>query len=185
MKLIGDFKKKIINPRNIVMIAMAMTSFVLAAWIMKTLSVKYTFSISPSVGNHLFKRVQCPDSIPRWMFIEVIPPQDDPLIPHPESMRLIKHVACYPGEVVIRKGLEYWCKTKAEQLLKLGKVKLKANNGTPLKPFLYDPNIPKAQYLVKENEIFAIGSPIEDSYDSRYIGPIKTENIVSCLEPVL
>lgn len=176
--------QKISEPKILVILTLGIATFATTAAITRHLSHKYTLSISPSVGRHYFKRVQCPEPLERWGFLEIKSPENDPFIPCANKMNLIKRIACLPGETVIRRKLEYWCKDAEGQLHHLGKVKLKSCDGRVLHPFMYDPAKPKATYTLAEDEIFVIGKPIESSYDSRYIGPEPQKNILACLEAI-
>ena len=142
-----------------------------------------SYSISPSVGAHIFWRTTCPAKTERYQLVEVIPQSNDPFLPFTKA-RYAKHIVCLPGETVIRKGLEFFCKTKEGMIISLGKTKLKARDGRPLRPFMYDQG-EEASYKLKKDEFFVIGDKSPHSYDSRYYGPVPKERIAKCLQPLL
>ena len=83
----------------------------------------------------------------------------------------IKRVGCREGQVLQAKGLDFYCNGTF-----LGKAKTHDKQGTPSPPFSYDGPVPPDRY-------FVVGDSI-DSYDSRYFGFIRKEDIHARAYPI-
>ncbi len=137
-------------------------------------------SITPSAGARIFwVKKQC--EFKRGEFAAVRPPANDPFVPHPESVVLIKRFACMPGERIVVEGLEYYCNREDGFTEKVAVAKTKSRKGKKLKPWR-----PEAgDSTVIPDGFYFMANPDRDSYDSRYLGLISKDRIVYCVDPVL
>jgi len=139
-------------------------------------------SFTDSVGGHIFWRKDCNEVFHRWDLVEVVPDPEDPFLPnsHGQPIRLIKKIACFPGETVLREGLRFWCKGK-DTTYDLGLTKLKTRDGKPIQPFSFTKG-ERYEFMVPEDTYFLLGKPDPGSYDSRYFGPVEKERITGCFK---
>jgi len=84
----------------------------------------------------------------------------------------IKKIGCVAGEELKNIGNEFYCKNKL-----IAKAKEYSLDGERLKKFEFYGKIP-------EGNMFLVGDHV-DSYDSRYFGFIKAEDIIATLYPLL
>lgn len=141
---------------------------------------KVEFTPTKSVGAYFFWKVDRPKDIDRWQLVVFPADPSDPHIPNPQKVQLIKHIACFPGEIVVRRGLAYSCRDKEGVEYSLGEIKMKANTGKPLTPWLND----GAEAVVQPGYYFVSGDGSPGAYDSRYYGPIKQERICGFYQPL-
>jgi len=152
--------------------------FVFCGLLVYLTSLKLIFSATPSVGVHFLLREDCPPRPHRFDLVEIKPPENDPFVPG--DINLVKCVACFPGEKVIRKGKRFFCLTREGLRLDLGPIKFRAKDGRPLTPWLSD----DSSALIPEGYVFVIGDKTPHSYDSRYFGPVPVGRILSCPVPL-
>ena len=84
----------------------------------------------------------------------------------------IKKIGCAAGEELKNIGNEFYCKNKL-----IAKAKEYSLGGERLKKFEFSGKIPKGN-------MFLVGDHV-DSYDSRYFGFIKAEDIIATVYPLL
>lgn len=157
-----------------------------AVFFLTTFLSRYVaYSITDSVGAHLFIRTACPSwpDFQRWQLVEIPVPADDPHLPT-GVRHLIKRAGCLPGETIVRRGITYFCRTRHGNEVQLGDVKFRSVRGKKMAPWMYDPLRDLQQYQVKKDELFLFGIPSPGSYDSRYLGPVERGKIWGCLTAV-
>lgn len=88
-----------------------------------------------------------------------------------EETVIIKRIGCSEGQKLQVKGLHFYCDGNL-----LGKAKTHSIKGTPVTPFSYNGLVPMDRY-------FVIGDNV-DSYDSRYFGFLKKEDVRARAYPV-
>jgi len=136
--------------------------------------------LTNSLDHRVLVRTIEPTQIERWQYVMFHVSPDDSHVPSPETNTLTKRVLCLPEERVKRVGLHYWCETKEGDLIPMGMIKFRARDGKPLKPWVEDgewKTIPRDSY-------FVLGKPVPESYDSRYFGPVKKEQICGFMQPL-
>lgn len=88
-----------------------------------------------------------------------------------EDIQAIKRVGCDEGEMLNRKGRDFFCKEEF-----LGRAKEQSQNGEPLTPFLFSGRIPPGK-------VFLVGDH-PDSFDSRYFGLVEKSNYLAWARPI-
>jgi type IV secretory pathway protease TraF len=86
--------------------------------------------------------------------------------------QLAKYVGCIEGEYLYVDGMrDFYCEGKY-----IGHAKTKSETGQAIEPFQYSGKIPKGYF-------FAIGTNI-NSFDSKYFGLVKNEQVKKILYPL-
>jgi len=132
---------------------------------------KVMVTTSPSLSHRVFfKRSIGPEDIPR---------KGDYVIAHASSkyidggkpFDMTKRVACVPGEELRAQGRRYFCDGEY-----LGDAKERSLNGEPLKNFVFNGRIPAGR-------LFVLGDS-KDSFDSRYLGFVKVDDVKAIVYPI-
>ncbi len=84
----------------------------------------------------------------------------------------VKKVACISGDLLVRKGRDFYCNDKY-----IGSAKIFDRNGSPAPLFEYNGVIPQGYY-------FAVGENI-DSYDSKYWGFVNQNWVVGKVHVIM
>ena len=134
---------------------------------------KISISPTPSVGHYVFlykKHFKVSD-IRKGSLVVV--PLYTRLVPHCRPCLVIKYLRCDSGDRLdVRNAREFYCDN-----LFLGTAKTHSKKGVPVKIFQYHGVIPHGQF-------FAMGT-CRDSYDSRYIGLEKKDDIKAIAVPLI
>ena len=83
-----------------------------------------------------------------------------------------KKVACTEGDTLGINGNEYFCNDEF-----IGKSKKFSQKGKPTNPYRQAGKLQKGQIFLTGNH--------KDSYDSKYFGPRKTEDVKAILQPII
>ena len=129
----------------------------------------FSITLSPSLPYNLFyldKRVNLLEKGSYVLFTK-----SHHLIDDGEEFNVIKKIVCIEGDVFQNKGRDYYCNGTY-----LGVAKNKTLKGEPLESFIYSGVIPENQY--------AVFSSHKDSFDTRYFGFIKKEEIKALALPL-
>jgi len=169
-----------IEKRELGVFVFFLTVGCIAGYLFYQLCMHLRLSVTPSAGARVFWiKDRC--EFRRGEFAAVKPPPDDPFVPHPESVVLIKRFACMPGERIVVKGLEYYCLRRDGFKELVAVAKTKSRKGKKLTPWHPE----GGDSLVIPDGFYFMANPDKDSYDSRYLGLISKDRIVYCVEPVL
>ncbi|RUM31336.1 MAG: peptidase, partial [Aquifex sp.] len=84
---------------------------------------------------------------------------------------LLKEIGCYPGEILVTKGLDYYCDGRY-----LGTAKQKGSDGRIVGHFEYNGTVPEGEYFMRGTH--------PRSYDSRYFGFVKRAAVVRGAKPI-
>lgn len=123
---------------------------------------EYTFNMTESVDGKIFKlrpdlQVQKQTTVMfEW---------DDPILPAGVDF-MTKHVLCFPGDILKRDGLTFYCNGEM-----ISRAKLKTKTGDPLTVFDWTEG-PVPQ------DVFFAGTDHPDGYDSRYYGFVPLDGAV-------
>lgn len=118
------------------------------------METRTNLKMTPATGEYV---------VLRWRGVD---PNSQPRLK--PGMRLIKRIACGPGQRLRVTAREARCDERV-----LGTVRDRNLRGQPLKPALYDGTIPQDRYFVMGDH--------PASYDSRYLGLIPASWIVGRL----
>lgn len=145
-------------PRSLLILAFA---FLWLDFISDT-AKKYSFNMTASVDGKIFK--MRPD-----LQIEkqstVMFEWDDPILPAGVE-HMTKHVLCFPGDILIRDGFNFYCNGQM-----ITKAKRKTRAGEPLTAFDWTEGPVPA-------DVFFAGTDHPDGYDSRYYGFVPLDSAV-------
>jgi len=134
---------------------------------------RISISPTPSVGHYVFlyKRHFKISDIRKGALVVV--PLFTRLVPHCRPCLVIKYLTCDSGERLdVRNSREFYCDN-----VFLGIAKTHSKRGVPVKIFQYHGIIPNGKF-------FAMGT-CRDSYDSRYIGLEKKDDIKAIAVPLI
>ena len=124
---------------------------------------------SDSVKPRLFFLVKAPVQIEKGDYVIFTPKNIDPYI---NGKTLVKKVTCNEGDTLTKKGKDYFCNGN----IFLGKAKDFSLKGERLRNFIYNGIIPKGFCFVSGSD--------KDSYDSRYWGFLRKNDIEARAYPV-
>jgi conjugal transfer pilin signal peptidase TrbI len=131
---------------------------------------KIAISDRTSLPYSLFYKNKLPGpEIKKGSYIEFY--MISPYIDNGEKRKLIKQVVCCPGELLIEINKDYFC---GDQYL--GKAKDKSLAGVPVENFKFTGWIPADSFFVMGQH--------KDSYDSRYFGFIRRDNVKAVVYPI-
>ncbi|MGK7346022.1 MAG: signal peptidase I [Candidatus Nitrospinota bacterium M3_3B_026] len=85
---------------------------------------------------------------------------------------MAKRVACVPGEELRVEGRRYFCDGAY-----LGEARTRSLKGEPLKNFVFNGKVPAGN-------LFLMGDG-KDSFDSRYLGFVKVDDVKAIVYPIL
>lgn len=138
-----------------------------------------SFTVTDSVGYHLFYVIYDTHRIEKGNYvIFTINPQKIEVnevrkeLEKFNTHKLIKQVACLPGDKLDVKKSKFYCNGKY-----LGKAKKRALDGERLTHFKFDGVIPKGYF-------FAYGKD-KNSFDSRYFGLVPMKSIIAKAIPIM
>lgn len=166
-----------------IQIAVVMVVLVISSLIARYLSAHLIFSATDSLGTHVFWKTEPPKRIERWQHVMVTPNPADPIIPDAGKVTLLKKVACFGGETIRRDGLHLYCVDRSGFQYDLGVTKLATKDGKRLTP--WPAGGQQARAVIPSGQVFIVGLPTPDSYDSRYFGPISKERLCGYIMPLL
>jgi signal peptidase I/conjugal transfer pilin signal peptidase TrbI len=158
--------------------AILIVSLLLAGFAGSFLPGRISVTLTPSVKHRLWWLSTDTSNIRTGEYVLFLLPHSRLSgMPVPETVvsgrdiRAIKRVGCDEGEVLNRKGLEFFC---GDQFL--GHAKQRSQGGEPLTPFLFCGTIPSGQaFLVGDHP---------DSFDSRYFGLVDKSRYLAWARPI-
>jgi type IV secretory pathway protease TraF len=145
-------------PRSLIILAF------LALWFdfVRDVASDYSFNMTESVDGKIFKmRPDLTVSKETTVMFE----WNDPVLPKGVK-HMTKHVLCFPGDVLKREGLAFYCNGVI-----ISRAKQHTRTGDPLKAFDWtEGKVP--------NGVFFAGTDHPDGYDSRYYGFVPLDSAV-------
>jgi conjugal transfer pilin signal peptidase TrbI len=155
-----------LSKKNKVSFVIGIVSLFLAGAILPS---HFSVTLSPSLDYRVFyldKRINLVDKGSYVLFMK-----SHNLIDNGEKFHVIKKIICAQGDVFKNKGRDYYCNG-----MYLGTAKNKSLKGEPLINFVYSGEIPEGHYAVWSNH--------KDSFDTRYFGFIKKDEIKALARPL-
>jgi len=126
---------------------------------------------TPSLSHRVFyKRAIGPEELPKKDDYVVVHASSE-YISDGEPFDMTKRVACVPGEELRVEGRRYFCDGEH-----LGEAKERSLKGEPLKNFVFNGKVPSGM-------LFLIGDG-RDSFDSRYLGFVKVDDVKTIVYPI-
>ena len=134
---------------------------------------RVSITLTPSLDKRVFLLSRSPDprSIKKGDYILFSIADKFPGTNRPKTEKAIKKISCVEGETISIREKEYFCND--EFLVKAKDISLK---GEPLKNFAYEGPVPPGSYFVTAAH--------KDSFDSRYFGFLKQEEITAKAHPI-
>jgi len=138
------------------------------------LPTRFLVATSTSVAHRVFfvSKLGASDTPRRGEYVNlkitgmgVLPLEVEAALAERVEKTAVKRIACTPGDCLESEGGEYFCNEAF-----IGKAKGHSLQGMPTKKFLFNCTIPPGEF--------------EDSYDSRYFGFVKRQDILSRLLPL-
>ena len=144
---------------------------VAGAFVGASIPGKVMVTTSPSLSHRVFyKRAISPEDIPQKGDY-VIAHASSKYIDGGKTFDMAKRVACVSGEELRVRGRRYFCDGAY-----LGKAKERSLKGEPLNNFVFNGKIPAGK-------LFVLGDS-KDSFDSRYLGFVKVDDVKAIVYPV-
>jgi len=142
-----------------------------SAWAGASASSKIMVTTTPSLSHRVFYM--------RAISHGAMPKKGDYVIVHASSMYIddgkpfdmTKRVACVPNQELRVKGRRYFCDGAY-----LGEAKERSLKREPLKNFIFNGSIPAER-------LFLMGDG-KDSFDSRYLGFVKVDDVKTIVYPI-
>jgi type IV secretory pathway protease TraF len=133
---------------------------------------KFTITRSPSLRYRVFYLDRSPDakSLKRGDYVMFV--LKDKRVENGRPVNVTKEIGCAAGDTLSVQGKDYHCNGS----IYLGKAKDYALNGERLESFIFNGRIPGG-------EVFVTGHH-KDSFDSRYLGFVRVEDIKAKAYPV-
>jgi type IV secretory pathway protease TraF len=97
---------------------------------------------------------------------------DHPVIAHLKIKKAIKEAVCVSGQVLTASDKDYYCNGRY-----LGMAKEFSHQGEKMENFIYDGVVPSGSLFVMGHH--------KDSFDSRYFGFIKVDDVEKIARPLI
>lgn len=143
---------------------------VVAAYSGTALPDKIMITTTPSLSHRVFYKRAGPGYFPKKGDY-VIVHASSKYINDSEPFDMTKRVVCVPGEELLVEERNYFCSGEY-----LGKAKTRSLKGIPLENFVFNGKIPAGR-------LFLIGDG-RDSFDSRYLGFVKVDDVKAIAYPI-
>lgn len=157
---------------------------------------KVVFAFGQSVPYKFFLKVDKFPSLNDYVLLKT-----DFSDPVARGKLIVKKISCVPGMSVVIIGPDYYCCNGSSDISSgrcvfLGSAKFYSKKGEKIRPFNpclpknVDPELLKSEYKTLKCELsvpegsFFFVNPHKDSYDSRYMGFIEKNKIISVLSPL-
>ncbi len=133
---------------------------------------RFAFTTTVSLKHRLFfiKNVSCDAQVRKNSYVMF--PLHTQLILEGKEFVAIKQVTCQPGDMLEAKGKGYYC--NGELIATAKPVSLK---GEPLAAFDFNGRVPSGMLFVTGHH--------KDSYDSRYFGFVRREDVKAIAYPLI
>jgi signal peptidase I/conjugal transfer pilin signal peptidase TrbI len=154
----------------VVLLFLAIPGFILPS--------KLVFSFGDSVKYKLFWKLP-QDELSYDDYVVVKMPKEDPFA---KGVNIVKKAGCLAGDELLVKGKDYYCVRNGEAVY-LGTAKERARNGMKVDQFNPCGGGNECRVKVPEKHVFVIGDH-KDSYDSRYLGWVSYERIITVAKPI-
>lgn len=142
-----------------------------SAWAGAFAPSKIMVTTTPSLSNRVFyKKAIGPRDLPKKGDFVIVHTRSK-YIGDGEPFDMTKRVACVPSEYLHVKGRRYFCDGEY-----LGEAKERSLKGEPLENFVFSGKVPGGR-------LFLMGDG-RDSFDSRYLGFVKVDDVKAIAYPI-
>jgi signal peptidase I len=133
---------------------------------------RFAFTTTVSLNHRIFFLKHISDIREIAKHDYVMFPMHTKLILEGKEFTAIKQVTCDAGDKLEVKGKDYFCNGKS-----LGSAKSKSLRGEPLTQFVFNGAVPSGMLFVTGHH--------KDSYDSRYFGFVRREDVKAIAHPII